>query len=1019
MITGLTLQAICQDRIVIPKCLRDVVVTREHSSAITGNEEVNGATLPENRTGDFLQTEDQIGTTWYDLQSNAALANRITLFDDGTIGAVWTMGHSATLFPDRGTGYNYFDGSSWGPVSTTRIESDRCGWPSIAPYGTYGEIIVSHISGGAGTGLLFNHRSVKGTGTWTEFSFQGPAGGWEQIWWPRMITSGTNHDVIHLLTPTMPTGNGGTPYNGMDPALLYSRSTDDGVTWDPLHAQLPGTTSSEYTGINADEYVWAEPRGNTIAFCVVDLWKDLFIMKSNDGGDSWTKTIVWQHPYPFFDFNTTITTDTLWAPDKSADIAIDENGMVHLVVGLSRVAHFEVGTTYQFWPYTDGIAYWNENRPPFTAPNQHDALDAWDVLIPDYNLIAWEIDVDNSGTIDLLQDIMTYRSLSLTTMPNITVTPDNQLIVCFAMTTEGYDNGTYNYKHVWVRGSNDNGTTWLDFYDLNTDLIHIFDECIYPVMAGNTDDAFHLIYNIDADPGVAIDNDHAYQENRIYYSRMLLEDIGLSPSGTGINTFPYTESYENGLGAWQQSQNDDFDWTVNQGPTPSSGTGPSAAYDGNYYLYTESSDPNSPNKIAGLFARFNFTQLDNPVLSFWYHMFGSNMGTLTVQASTDNGSTWNDLWTLSGDQGDQWYNAVVNLSQYALNPDVTLRFWGLTGSGYRSDMAIDLIEVFNAATPTCITPVYPPNEEMDVPVNTDLTWNASPLATGYLIWFGRDNPPTNIENGTDLGDVLSYTPVSLLDYNTDYFWKVVPYNQYGQATSCPTWAFTTQSYSFDLNVKVFLEGPYLGPYMTTILNIIGFVPLAQPYNSAPWYYTGTEAVQEIPNNDVVEWVLVELRDAPTASMATSATMIARKAAFVMKNGLVRDLDGTSLLQFDVPIINNLFVVIWHRNHLSVMSAMPLAETGGVYSYDFSDAATKAYGASLAHTQIGSGIWGMTGGDGTSDGQVSNNDKIEVWIPQSGNSGYLTGDFTLDGQVNNTDKVDVWVPNGGNGSQVPN
>ncbi|MCK9401658.1 MAG: hypothetical protein M0Q51_16940 [Bacteroidales bacterium] len=60
---------------------------------------------------DEIITEDVIGTTIYDLQSNASLQNRIYCYDDGTNGAVWTLGFSETTFPDRGTGYNFFNGS--------------------------------------------------------------------------------------------------------------------------------------------------------------------------------------------------------------------------------------------------------------------------------------------------------------------------------------------------------------------------------------------------------------------------------------------------------------------------------------------------------------------------------------------------------------------------------------------------------------------------------------------------------------------------------------------------------------------------------------------------------------------------------------------------------------------------------------------------------------------------------------------------------------------------------------------
>jgi hypothetical protein len=63
--------------------------------------------------------------------------------------------------------------------------------------------------------------------------------------------------------------------------------------------------------------------------------------------------------------------------------------------------------------------------------------------------------------------------------------------------------------------------------------------------------------------------------------------------------------------------------------------------------------------------------------------------------------------------------------------------------------------------------------------------------------------------------------------------------------------------SFDL--KVLFEGPFIGTNMTTILNAEGLIPLSQPYNNVPWNYNGTEYVGSIPNTDIVDWVLIELR----------------------------------------------------------------------------------------------------------------------------------------------------------------
>ena len=44
-------------------------------------------------------------------------------------------------------------------------------------------------------------------------------------------------------------------------------------------------------------------------------------------------------------------------------------------------------------------------------------------------------------------------------------------------------------------------------------------------------------------------------------------------------------------------------------------------------------------------------------------MYGSSMGSLDVLVSNDNGATWNLETTVSGDQGPEWFNLLVNLSK--------------------------------------------------------------------------------------------------------------------------------------------------------------------------------------------------------------------------------------------------------------------------------------------------------------------------------------------------------------------
>ena len=78
-------------------------------------------------------------------------------------------------------------------------------------------------------------------------------------------------------------------------------------------------------------------------------------------------------------------------------------------------------------------------------------------------------------------------------------------------------------------------------------------------------------------------------------------------------------------------------------------------------------------------------------LSFWYHMWGTAMGSLHVDLW--DGSSWtNSVWTLSGNQGNSWQQATVPLDAY-IDGSVRVRFRGITGTGSTSDMAIDDIMI--------------------------------------------------------------------------------------------------------------------------------------------------------------------------------------------------------------------------------------------------------------------------------------------------------------------------------------
>ena len=192
-------------------------------------------------------------------------------------------------------------------------------------------------------------------------------------------------------------------------------------------------------------------------------------------------------------------------------------------------------------------------------------------------------------------------------------------------------------------------------------------------------------------------------------------------------------------------------WTSDTGgTTPSSGTGPSAGHDSSQgidgdgregtsfddYCYTEATGQFNKRMLLRT-PELDFTDaLTNNTLKlyFWFHMHGSNMGSLGV-AATDNDASAADttlgkhftsdsaggltivFWDDASDDGSStssgvrisgqqqtaghgstataahWRLASVDLNDLAGQSSVYLWFFGKTGPSFRSDMCIDDVEV--------------------------------------------------------------------------------------------------------------------------------------------------------------------------------------------------------------------------------------------------------------------------------------------------------------------------------------
>lgn len=523
-------------------------------------------------------------TTNYDLQSNSALGNRIATWPDGSASVVATWDHSGQAsFPDRGAGYNYFDGDNFGDEPEARQEPMKSGWPSIAPCGD-GEVLASHA-----TGTNVYYRPVKGQGDWTLLA------NFADATWPRVVCSGPNDQFIHLVfAKQISVGD------AYDNHVYYVRSTDGGQTWSEM-IDFPGidnTDNGEYRNqLSADDYVMAA-NGNDVAVMFGSYTTEVFYMISHDNGETWEKQVI--APFPIMDANGTPVhaidfadypegmTDTIHTSDNSHAIAIDNNGVVHATFGLF---HWKVADadSYNYWPaYGYGIVYWNSNYtneqggheiPIFGTFSGDAAHTEWMengvgyTLMPDRieelsetggneaNLrIFGIVDENGNGTIDY--DNVTgatwhYRSLGAATMPGISVDEMGNLIIVYNLWSEVRVNNatSFPYRSAFVTARDCFGKWFDDAINLSEDFIHQYDEvystCAAPKGYNNT---FWISYSADEFQGLYLDISDTYpqsnngqmSDNFIYAVKIIpdMPEYGIEDHAS-VNPMTTTRVYPN------------------------------------------------------------------------------------------------------------------------------------------------------------------------------------------------------------------------------------------------------------------------------------------------------------------------------------------------------------------------------------------------------------------------------------------------------------------------------------------
>ncbi len=495
-----------------------------------------------------------IGNTYYDLQSNSSVGDRIVVNADGTIATCWTFEPNADagVYNNRGTGYNYFDGSNWGAKPTSRVENARVGWGNIVNTRSGKELILSH-NGIAGK-LQLASRGTKGNGSWANSTTAVPSATTGGNFWPRMVSSSpSGGDTVYAISLTYPVAQGGALYQGLDGAVVFSRSKDGGTTWDLVNQVPAGLTSATFRGFGGDAYA-ITAKGSTVAIVAGDNDRDLVLTKSTDAGATWTSKTILKFPLPLYNWATTKTdidtdgiADTLETNDGNFAIGLDNNGKAYVSYGRMRILCTTPGTGANqgltYFPYIDGLYLWDESMPTTTVGTT-----------PGNNIVAAIQDLGEQGKIYFPTPLTTGNlamgryGCSLTSYPSIAFDASNTLYLSYCSIVDSLIAVTGDQdkllRHVYVMKSCDGGVNFTTPYDIVEPSPGAEYEGMFATMAKNVDGNLHFIYQRDLYPGYGVpptsgtnpDADNLDNQNDIIYAKIPVGDLGNCPIPTGVKS---------------------------------------------------------------------------------------------------------------------------------------------------------------------------------------------------------------------------------------------------------------------------------------------------------------------------------------------------------------------------------------------------------------------------------------------------------------------------------------------------
>ena len=236
--------------------------------------------------------------------------------------------------------------------------------------------------------------------------------------------------------------------------------------------------------------------------------------------------------------------------------------------------------------------------------------------------------------------------------------------------------------------------------------------------------------------------------------------------------------------------------------------------------------------------------------------------------------------------------------------------------------------------------------------------------------------------------------------------------------------------NMSLDLKAFLSGPFdlasisvgnpIG-LMKKDLSTRNLLPTNQPFNVPGIGYQDTETLPTTNRSmDIVDWVLIEIRDANNVGLKA-------KAVVIMSDGTIKDSNNAitgntnnsiNLAGSGLAINTNYKLILRQLNHIHIATNTPISfDTNGQASLDFTTnqnvkganqdrlgvVGGGTYNPGATPGATGSYIYGLRKGDASGDRSIDASDRNILNTSDEFDGVYNTKDLNLDAVIDATDR----------------